>query len=121
MFKLEEQDECISFKFSAEMKLVDRLMNEIREILMSLDIKHFSSIKLVLRELLINAVEHGCKNNRNMGVGGFVKKIAANRYMFQVEDEGEGFDHHNLNLVMSSDPASLRSRGFPLIMLFPMA
>lgn len=116
MFRLDEQENQIVFKFSAEMKLVDRLIKELKEVFPGFgDESSFSPLKLVMREILINAVEHGCAKNPGLCVNGLVRKIADKRYLVTVEDEGPGFDYKSLNFQLSGDASQLRSRGFPLI------
>lgn len=115
MFSIEEKDESIHFKISSEMKLVDRTVREAREFMNHQNTSEFSGTKLVLRELLINAVEHGNKKIPSKTVDCSVEKIGDYRFKINVKDEGEGFDYKNINMLLPEDPSKLRSRGFPII------
>ncbi len=116
MFRLDEQENQIVFKFSAEMKLIDRLIKELKEVFPGFgDESSFSPLRLLMREMLINAVEHGCHKNPGLCVSGLVRRIADMRYLVTVEDEGDGFDYKSLNFRLSGDSTQFRSRGFPLI------
>jgi len=115
MFNVSEAKDSIEFKLSSEMKLVDRVVNETREFLSQDAGRSFSEMKLVLRELLINAVEHGNAKNPTLSVKCAISRCAPDLFKIRVEDEGKGFDWKDLDLSLPGDPGRLRSRGFPLV------
>lgn len=61
MFNVNEKDNFIQFIISSDMRLIDRLILDAKKYLEQFNISDFSEFRLVLRELLINAVEHGNK------------------------------------------------------------
>ena len=116
MFSIDEAKDSISFKLSSEMKLVDRVVKETRDFSanMGLD-ESLSGLKIVLRELLINAVEHGNRKLSSLLVKCSVSYISKNICVVLVEDEGEGFNWKELNLKIPDDPNKPRNRGFQLV------
>lgn len=116
MFNVDEAKDSVSFTISSEMKLVDRVVKEVREFLAESGIEEgFSGIKLVLRELLINAVEHGNTKIPSKTVKCSVKMAAPALCETYVEDEGAGFDWRKVDLQLPDTPDKLRKRGFPLV------
>ncbi len=120
-FTVTEDDASIRFEISSEMSLVDRIAADSRRFLNKLGFETFSEFKLVLRELLINAIEHGNRNQPDRialctiallpGGDGAVFKI-------EVTDEGEGFDHRSLDMSIPEDERQVRNRGFAIINAF---
>jgi len=74
-----------------------------------------TSLAVVLREMLINAVEHGNFNRYSRRVQCRVEVLADGLVAMAVEDEGDGFDWRRLDLSLPPDPRQVRKRGLPLI------
>ncbi len=120
-YTVTEDDASIRFEISSEMQLVDRVAADARRFLTKLGFETFSEFKLVLRELLINAIEHGNRNQSDRiatcavtllpGGDGAVFKI-------EVADEGEGFDHRGLDMTIPEDARQVRHRGYAIINAF---
>ena len=72
-------------------------------------------ISMVLRELLINALEHG--NNRNVEKKIYCTIEFSKEYELRitVRDEGDGFNYRSLNMILPEVPCKNQRRGFPLI------
>lgn len=115
MFNIQELENSINFTMSTELKLVDRLVKNTRAFLDEHGRLEFSSIKLVLRELLINAIEHGNRNLQHKTVKCKVECVSPCCCQITVSNEGDGFDYEKLEMVLPGDPTKMRSRGFPLI------
>lgn len=115
MFSINEKDNLIEFKISSDMKLVDRLILSTKEYLEQFNISDFSEFRLVLRELLINAVEHGNKNNFQKTVSCDIEHLGNFRFKLTIQDQGKGFDLKEININMPDDPRQIRSRGYALI------
>jgi len=118
MFKKTENRDSVTFSFSSEMHLVDRTIQGFRDYLNRFNISEFSASRLVLRELLLNAVEHGNQNRAERTVTSSIDHLGDWQFRFAVEDEGEGFDPQALDMKMPEDPHQLRSRGYALISAF---
>lgn len=115
MFQINENNGKLSFAISSEMQLVDRIIKEVCAFAESHSQEDLSNIRLVTRELLINAIEHGNKNIQTKLVNCSIEELAEKRFKIIVEDEGDGFDHNNAITTLSDSSSSLRSRGLPLI------
>lgn len=116
MYSVDEAKDSISFSISSEMKLVDRIVKEARDFLAANGMEEgFSGVKLVLRELLINAVEHG--NLKIPAKKAFceLRTLSPELCLIRVEDEGDGFNWRELKLQIPDDPSKIRNRGFPLV------
>jgi len=118
MFKTDEKSDSISFKLSSEMKLVDNVIRESQRFLKQCDISEFSGFKLVLRELLNNAIEHGNYNIPERLVLCRIEHIADKRFKITVQDEGKGFDYDELVMTLPEDPRQIRNRGYALVNAF---
>ncbi|MCP4347497.1 MAG: STAS domain-containing protein [Desulfobacterales bacterium] len=118
MFKVNENSESISFTFSSEMRLTDRVIKVCHEFIEQFNASVFSEFRLVLRELLINAVEHGNKKNIDLMVKCSVIHMGECEFMIMVEDEGDGFDHKKIDMKLPKDPRQTRRRGFALVNAF---
>jgi len=118
MFKIDKDPGSVTFKLSSEMSLVDSVIRESQVYLKHYDISEFSNFKLVLRELLNNAIEHGNFNIREKIVKCKIEHIGNKRFKITVEDEGEGFKYDNLIMTLPEDPRQIRNRGFALINAF---
>ncbi len=115
MFKMNEDESSISFRFSSEMRLVDRVIQGCDVYLKGLGIPEASEFRLVLRELLINAVEHGNKKAVERVVTCDIAYLDDWQFCITVEDEGQGFDHSSLEMRLPEDPQENRRRGYALI------
>ncbi len=118
MFSMNEDTGSLTFIFSADMQLAERVVRICKNFMDELGISSFSEFRLVLRELLINAIEHGCGNNKQKTVNCCIDHLNGWRFRIIVGDEGKGFDYRNLVTDMSPDPGQIRSRGYPLIKTF---
>lgn len=118
MFRMSEDGNVISFTFSSEMHLVDRTIRICREYLNQFNVLRFSHFRLILRELLINAIEHGNQRAMERTVICSVEYVGEWQFKIVVEDEGEGFDYKTLDMRMPDDPNQIRNRGFALVNAF---
>jgi anti-anti-sigma factor len=100
------------------MHLADRVVQASREYLSQFEVEKFSQFRLVLRELLINAVEHGNREIVDRMVTCTIKHLGEWQFKITVEDEGDGFDYKSLDMKLPNDPDQLRKRGYPMINAF---
>ncbi len=118
MYKIEKNPGSITFKLSSELRLTDSVIKESQEYLKQYEISEFSGFKLVLRELLNNAIEHGNYKIIERIVTCTIEHIEGNRFKITVEDEGEGFNYDNLIMTLPENPRQIRNRGYALINVF---
>jgi anti-anti-sigma factor len=110
-----EENSRIAFKVSSEMNLVDRVIRETGEFIGKFEAGKPENLKIVLRELLINAIEHGNGSDMQLSVECTVEHLDDNRFKIVVKDSGDGFDYGSLNLLVPEDPNQDRNRGLPLV------
>lgn len=115
MFRVEENDVLIKFTLSSDMSLVDRVINDCNDFISRFNINKTDNTKLIIRELLINAIEHGNDSKLELNINCQLSMIGERRFQLIVEDQGEGFDFTNLNHQIPEDPQEQRSRGLPLV------
>lgn len=118
MFEIKEENDSIYFVFSSDMFLVDRVILECERHFIRQGTSAPFELKLVLRELLINAVEHGNQKLYERKISCHVNATSEPRCKLVVEDEGGGFDHNSVNVEMPEDPLQNRNRGYAMIHYF---
>ena len=74
--------------------------------------KDISEMKLILDELLVNAIEHGNKFDLNKSVYLSYEFNNENQIRIEVEDEGEGFD---IKTIKDPDLLNERGRGIYIV------
>ncbi len=115
MYKTDENSDYINFEFSSDLKYADRVVEDSIDFLKSNDIGSYSDFKLVLREIIINGIEHGNQNDTSKIIKCKISSLGNLRFSIEVEDEGKGFDHSKLDFKMPDDPEQHRNRGIPFI------
>ncbi len=113
-----ETERSIEFEIPSDASAVDALVPQACDFLHRFGLREFSRLRLVLRELLINAVDHGNRNVREQIVTCEVELVDGHLARIAVEDQGNGFDHRNLILRIPEDAQQIRQRGYPLINAF---
>jgi len=113
-----EDDDYIEFKFSSEVKMVNKIIKEIRTFLENYEVEEDNNIVLICRELINNAIEHGNKKNKDLAVSVGMTHLSDQRFKIIVSDEGDGFDYTSIDYHISDDPTQIRNRGFGLINSF---
>lgn len=108
-------EKTIEFTFSSDVSLVDRVVPQACEYLEERGLADLGQFKIVLRELLLNAIEHGNGCDPSKTVHCQVTRMRGSMIEVGVEDQGSGFAHQNLDMAMPEDPSQLRRRGYALI------
>jgi anti-anti-sigma factor len=117
-FEAAEDETSVSFTISSDMRLADRIVAESRHFLNRMGFETFSEFKLVLRELLINAIEHGNKSRADKQVACAIAMRPNAVFKITVSDQGEGFDHKALDMSIPKDSKQIRNRGYAIINAF---
>lgn len=104
--------------FSSNIKEVNKIVRcaqkYISETIPSIKNDELSELRLILSELLFNAVIHGNKNNEEK----FVKlrlKAVGNTINAVISDEGEGFDFSRISYENNEASAEEHGRGISLV------
>lgn len=114
MFQASEDQGTISFSLSSEAALADRVVAASKDYLAQFGVTHLPDITIVLRELLMNAIEHGNGKDRSKTVTCRISNLGATRFQIVVEDQGPGFAHAACDFTMPK-AGETRSRGLPLV------
>jgi anti-anti-sigma factor len=115
MLTTERSEDAIVFRFSAEMRAVDRVALEAKEFFGKYGAADNIRLKVVIRELLINAIEHGCGGDPSKQVSCEIEYLGGSRFRVTAEDGGEGFDYSSIDWKLPGDPQQERRRGFGLV------
>ncbi len=116
MYREEKENNSISFEFSSCREKVyeaidhsERFLNEF------VTETEAIGIKVLLRELLMNAVVHGNRFNEELLVKCAIYRVEDKQFRVSVEDEGKGFDHKSLQDDDQDFMFSKCGRGYLLI------
>ena len=115
MVNISEREASIELKISSEMKYVDIVIKNLEDYFQRRRISKLEKFKIVVRELLINAIEHGNLNIKEKQIVCFIECIAGDIFRITVQDEGDGFQYRDLDMKIPDDPQQIRSRGYSLI------
>lgn len=118
MFSIKENKKNLKFEFSSSMSQVDRVIEGCRDFWKIHDIQSATGMEHVLRELLINAIEHGNRQDSSRKVFLTLELLKNQRIKITVNDEGEGFDPALVNMDPPKDTTQKRSRGYGIINSF---
>ena len=115
MLKTEISSSKISFTFSSDRKLVNHVIG-----MAEYFIRHNRSFKskdlnIVLRELLNNAIEHGNRGEKESSIMCSIELKSSEKAVIIVEDDGQGFDYHDLDLSLPTDGSKISNRGLILV------
>ncbi len=115
MLEVKRKRNSILFKFSSEISTLTNVMDRIEKFLKVLNKKEPTNVLVVARELLMNAVVHGNRNDPNRFVICRLRVFDNNQLKILVKDEGAGFDYESLDLRLPNDPRHIQKRGYILI------
>jgi len=116
MFNVKTIDKTLSFVFSSRLDMVDRLIPLVLEYLEDLDETGNSELlRVVIRELLCNAIEHGNKLDHTKVVTGQIDQLEDHRYRCSISDEGEGIDEAQIYFESTPDAQRGRNMGYSII------
>ncbi len=115
MFELSEKKNVLSFTISSSLELVEDFLIRFKEFSNHYGCVPSQNVKLVIRELVINAVEHGNDEDPDKCVKGTIEIEPDDVFRITVEDEGGGFDYQNVNMEIPEPYQRDRQRGYPLI------
>ncbi len=118
MFSIKENKKNLKFEFSSSMSQVDRVIEGCRDFWETHEIKSATGVEHVLRELLINAIEHGNREDSSKKVFLTLDLLKNQRIKVTVNDEGEGFDPANVSIDPPKDTEQKRNRGYGIINSF---
>lgn len=123
MLQVTRQKDKLILEIPSEMHLVEHAIREAVKFLAEYSITDTSRFRLVLREMLNNAIEHGNKFSTEKKVSLEITQVKSprsvndrnTRFHIEMQDEGTGFAYDTLDFSLPEDPKKIRNRGFLLI------
>jgi len=115
MFVLQEKQDSLELKMSSSMEMVDRAVEQSRLWLHNKDEEAIFGLKILLRELLTNAMEHGNKLDSEKETELIIQHLSEDKICVEVKDQGAGFDWEKLEWAIKEDTASPRQRGLAMV------
>ncbi|MBN2442928.1 MAG: ATP-binding protein [Spirochaetales bacterium] len=115
MYNVKQENDSFMFESSSRLCYVDTGVEDCKIYLKNSGFDEFSDFILVMRELLINAIEHGNGNVIERKVTCTITRMDRGRFTLTVTDEGEGFEYKRLNLTLPKSGNKGRRCGYPLI------
>ncbi len=117
MFKITDKPNCITFTLSSSWKNIGNSVLELNRFFSRFDVTedYLAKTKVVLRELLVNAVRHGNCSDMNKMVIVKTELLNDQNIRISVEDEGRGFDYRQLAPSIPDDPKKIKQRGYSLV------
>jgi len=110
-----ENDLVLDAIFPSQTEYVESALVRASFFLNSLDEPDRDKGLLVLRELLLNAVVHGNRNNKDKKVHWSIAFLPQGGLEIAVEDEGRGFNYEKVEKLIPENPRSITKRGYMLI------
>jgi anti-sigma regulatory factor (Ser/Thr protein kinase) len=114
-FQVNENDTTVSFHFPSDRTLLNAALGAAKASLRKWGIQQAEPILLSVRELLVNAIVHGNKNDATKQVVYQLRKSPDGGLTISVEDEGSGFDPELFDMDLHDHPKHLAKRGLVLI------
>ncbi len=115
VFSLTCTERTFTLRVNSSQSNVNRALRALDQFLHEHAVAESSDVKLVLRELLLNAVCHGNHNNSARLILLMVECEEEGTCTVTVEDEGDGFDHRLLDFSLPDDPRQASQRGMKLV------
>ena len=115
MLKKSCNREIIHFEISSDEANIDTVIRHSCSFLEENAVKPSLEFKIVLRELMRNAIVHGNKLVTEKNVEISICRMGREYFKLTVQDQGEGFDFTTLSLKTPCDPRRMFNRGYYLI------
>jgi anti-sigma regulatory factor (Ser/Thr protein kinase) len=126
MFVRNEEGNLIVYKISSEWHHIDSVLERCTEDLSRFNIVSSSSssssssseFKVIVRELLNNAISHGNREIAEKVITLRIEYLGARRFKIVVEDQGRGFNYRNITMDIPENTENIRRKGYVLINAF---
>jgi anti-sigma regulatory factor (Ser/Thr protein kinase) len=115
MLQVVKHENRIRFRFNSEFALIPSVVATAREAFSFPSAAEWSRLSVVMRELLMNALDHGNQRETGRWIQCVVEQTSPGRFTVEVEDEGPGFDYRALDMTLPDNPARVTRRGFVLV------
>ncbi len=115
MFRIKREEQCIAFALSARKELIPYLLHDVVKQLNELACGDLWNVPMVLRELVDNAIVHGSAHGVQQEVSGSIRLYDDGQLEICVQDQGEGFDHLQLQARLAQELQQGRDCGLCLV------
>lgn len=116
MYKVDLEETGIQVRMSSKVAFVDRALKEIDAFVEGFEGQIPSTeMDLAVRELLLNAIEHGNRGDEAKVVELAMERVSESRYKLEVKDEGPGLPGGTLPPRQELNASQERSRGLLLV------
>ena len=115
MYSTETYQRSMELKLRSDLAFIHSAVRKAEKFAQECGADGVSTISVVLRELLANAVAHGNHNAPDLKVDLHIEYDGEGAFRITVEDEGEGFDYSCLDTRIPEDPRNIHNRGYMLI------
>ncbi|MGL1935413.1 MAG: ATP-binding protein [Fibrobacterales bacterium] len=115
MYTMQKNEEMLSFIVSSQLENIDRMAEDISQFIAQFGEYNDSVLIQVMRELTLNAIEHGNLGDIDKSVEVIMNILENGRVLLRVKDEGSGFSDDVLPVKRALQEASSRRRGLALV------
>lgn len=115
MYTKQEHGKKLYIEMSSDLSYIDRLIDDCEGYYKEIESLEFSPMIQILRELLLNAIEHGNRMVKSKRVFCVIENICKNRYKISITDEGGKIKKEMFEQTELAGPGKERSYGIQLI------
>ena len=116
VYREDREDSTIFLEFHSHRKPVfEAIDNSAKFLAKFITESEAIGVKVILRELLMNAVIHGNGSNGELLVRSAIEHLGDKDFKIWVEDEGSGFDYGNITDIDQDFQYPKKRRGYLLI------
>jgi ABC-type transporter Mla MlaB component/anti-sigma regulatory factor (Ser/Thr protein kinase) len=115
MYRVDNQEESIFFEISSLLKNVDRIAMDTIDFLQEIGEYDTTELIQVIKELTLNAIEHGNQNDISKIVKVHITVLDAGRILLQVYNDGKTLPLDLLPIKGELDKTKTRSRGLIIV------
>ena len=116
MFETTQTPQALTFRLSSDRRKLGRLLTLSATYLKAQGARQTPRFLIVLRELVLNAITHGNRNDPDrLLVCRIIRDRRRDRFVISVRDGGAGFDYRSLDMALPENPAGIHRRGYILV------
>ncbi|MBT3224757.1 MAG: ATP-binding protein [Deltaproteobacteria bacterium] len=117
MVKTERDKDHVSLEIPSSISSIGSALKMLNHFLKQYDVSELSTTQatVVLRELMVNAITHGNKDDASSSVNIRLEHIKGKEFKIVVEDMGAGFNYAAIDTRIPDNPKTIQNRGYALI------
>lgn len=106
-----QTESALTIRFASNVSEIENIQAAFNEFFIRFGKGQFENVKTIIRELALNAVEHGNGDEPSLPVNITAEHLDENRFRIEVKDSGRGFDFKDLDFLQPDGEGSVSSRG----------